>query len=251
MLSQPQEFLELTTPPPAKTEDLSPTCMAFPNADPTYFLVGTEEGTIYPCHRYDRAGAKAGVDTRLSYRGHAAPVMSLAFHPARGPVDLGDLVLSTSLDWSAKLWKVRAPAAMSATAGLGLAHVATPLLDFTREDVVYDAAWSPVRPGVFALVDGAGNLEVWNITADTEVPVAKTQPSSRKGASVLMKSLNKVAWEGHDGKRVAVGGLDGVVSVFEVGGQLGGQEGARNEEWAGVKKLVSRLDAGTGIVNNV
>lgn len=176
--------------------------------------------------------------------------MSLAFHPARGPVDLGDLVLSASLDWSVKLWKVRAPAATSATAAPGSAHVATPLLEFAREDVVYDAAWSPVRPGVFALVDGAGSLEVWDISVDTEVPVARAQPSSRKGASMLMKSLNKVAWEEHDGKRVAVGGLDGVVSVFEVGGELGGQEGVRNEEWAGVKKLVGRLDVGAGVVIN-
>ena len=84
MLSQPQEYLELTTPPPSKTEDLSPTCMAFPPSDPTSFLVGTEEGSVYPCHRYDRAGAKAGVDNRIRYRGHTAPVMSLNFHPARG-----------------------------------------------------------------------------------------------------------------------------------------------------------------------
>ncbi|KFY24581.1 hypothetical protein V491_02096, partial [Pseudogymnoascus sp. VKM F-3775] len=83
MFTQPQELLTLTTPPPTKTEDLSPTCMAFPQTDPTYFLVGSEEGTIYPCHRYDRAGSKAGVDQRVSYRGHAAPVMSLSFHPAR------------------------------------------------------------------------------------------------------------------------------------------------------------------------
>ena len=88
MLAQPQEAMTLQTPPPAKTEDLSPTCIAFPQADPTFFLVGSEEGTIFPCHRYDRAGAKAGVDTRVSYRGHAAPVMSVAFHPARGPVDV-------------------------------------------------------------------------------------------------------------------------------------------------------------------
>ena len=247
MLSQPQEYLELKTPHPTKTEDLSPTCMAFPHADPTYFLVGTEEGTIYPCHRYDRAGAKAGVDQRLSYRGHAAPVMSVAFHPARGPVDLGDLVLSSSLDWSVKLWKVRAPAAMSATAVPGSATVVAPLLDITREDVVYAAAWSPVKPGVFALVDGAGSLEVWDITVDTEVPLAKTQPSSRKAAGFHTKSLNKVAWEENGGRKVAVGGLDGVVSVFEVGSELGGQDGVQQEEWTGVKKLMARLDAGAGV----
>ena len=244
MLAQPQELLSLTTPPPAKTEDLSPTCMAFPQTDPTYFLVGSEEGTIYPCHRYDRAGAKAGVDQRVSYRGHAAPVMSMSFHPARGPIDLGDLVLTSSLDWSVKLWKVRAPAATSTTSVTGEGHSVAPLLDFTREDVVYDAAWSPVKPGVFSLVDGGGNLEVWDITIDAEVPLAKIQPTGRKGGrSMMSKSLNRVAWEESEGKRLAVGGINGCVTVLEVGPDLGGKESARNEEWTSVKKVVARLES--------
>ncbi|KAG9234359.1 cytoplasmic dynein-like protein 1 intermediate chain 2 [Amylocarpus encephaloides] len=252
MLAQPQELLMLTTPPPAKTEDISPTCMAFPQTDPTYFLVGSEEGTIFPCHRYDRAGAKAGVDQRVSYRGHAAPVMSMEFHPARGPVDLGDLVLTSSLDWSVKLWKVRAPAATSTTGITGEGHSVAPILDFTREDVVYDAAWSPVKPGVFALVDGAGGLEVWDITVDTEVPLTKVQPSGRKGGrSGLSKSLNRVAWEQTEGKRIATGGIDGAITVFEVGPDLGGKESARNEEWTNVKKLLARLESQGPAANGV
>ncbi|KAI1133521.1 cytoplasmic dynein-like protein 1 intermediate chain 2 [Nemania abortiva] len=252
MLSQPQESLTLTTPPPNKFEDLAPTTMAFPQADPTYFLVGSEEGSIYPCHRYDRAGAKAGVDSRVSYKGHAAPVMSVGFHPARGPVDLGDLVLSSSLDWSVKLWKVRAPAATSTiveSAGTAI----PPLLDFVREDVVYDAAWSPVHPGVFALVDGAGSLELWDITVETEIPVAKISPTPRKdGRQLLSKSLNKVAWETTDGKRLATGGIDAVVSLFEVGPDLGGKEGVRSDEWTSVKKLVARLEAASaGVIGLV
>jgi dynein intermediate chain len=264
MLAQPQEAMTLLSPLPAKNEDLSPTCMAFPQADPTFFLVGSEDGTIYPCHRYDRAGAKAGVDARVSYRGHAAPVMSVSFHPARGPVDLGDLVLSASLDWSVKLWKVRAPAATSAVisssgaggavaggaglggaaAALGVEPAVTPLLDFVREDVVYDAAWSPVKPGVFGLVDGAGWLELWDVTVETEEPVARISPSPRKdGRTMLSKSLNKLAWEPSEGKRLATGGIDGAVTVFEVGPDLGGKEGLKNEEWTSVKKLVNRLEA--------
>ncbi|KAI0151896.1 WD40 repeat-like protein [Hypoxylon sp. NC0597] len=246
MLSQPQESLTLTTPPPNKFEDLAPTTMAFPQADPTYFLVGSEEGPIYPCHRYDRAGAKAGVDSRVSYKGHAAPVMSVDFHPARGPVDLGDLVLSSSLDWSVKLWKVRAPAATS-TIVESAGTTVPPLLEFVREDVVYDAAWSPVRPGVFALVDGAGSLELWDITVETEIPVAKISPTPRKdGRQLLSKSLNKVSWEPAEGKRLATGGIDAVVSVFEVGPDLGGKEAVRSEEWTNVKKLVARLEAVSG-----
>ncbi|KAI9819491.1 MAG: hypothetical protein M1827_006939 [Pycnora praestabilis] len=273
MFTQPSELLALHSPPPPptpsglplpahRTDDLAPTALASPPSDPTTFLVGTEQGTIYPVHRYDRAGYPAGIDTRLSYRGHAAPVMSLSFHPARGPVDLGDLFLSSSLDWSVKIWKVKGASTGTTAAAVGagstgagastVQHVA-PILELAREDVVYDAQWSPVKPGVFALVDGGGNLEVWDITVDTEVPVAKVQPSMTAAGGAGLRtaqglfgnrSLNKCAWDEHEGKRVAVGGLDGVVSVFEVGSDLGGLETARAEDWALVKKLIGRLDGG-------
>ncbi|KAK6864486.1 hypothetical protein PG995_001014 [Apiospora arundinis] len=248
MLAQPQESLTLTNPHPTKFDDVAPTTMAFPAADPTYFLIGSEEGPIYPCHRYDRAGAKAGIDSRVAYKGHAAPVMSVDFHPPRGPVDLGDLVLSSSLDWSVKLWKVRAPAATSTIVEPQGTAVA-PLLELVREDVVYDAAWSPTRPGVFALVDGAGNLEIWDLSIETEIPITKITPSQRKeGRSLLSKSLNKVAWEPSEGKRLATGGIDAAVTVFEVGPDLGGKDGVRSEEWSNVKKLVQRLEAGGAVV---
>ncbi|KAL7790999.1 WD40-repeat-containing domain protein [Trichoderma ceciliae] len=244
VFAQPQELLELKNPSQAKVavEDVSPTCLSFPQTDPTFFLVGSEEGTIFPCHRYDRAGAKAGVDKKISYKGHAAPVMSVDFHPARGPMDLGDLAISSSLDWSVKLWKIRAPAATS-TIGAGDGAV-SPLIDFVREDVVYDAKWSPVKPSVFALVDGAGWLEFWDIAIDTEEPVSRITPSNRQdGRTMLSRSLNKLAWEPNDGKRIATGGIDGSLTVFEVASGLGGKEGLKNEEWANVKKLVNRVEA--------
>lgn len=247
VFAQPQELLELKNPTQAKVavEDVSPTCLSFPQTDPTFFLVGSEEGTIFPCHRYDRAGAKAGVDRKIAYKGHTAPVMSVDFHPAKGPVDLGDLVISSSLDWSVKLWKVRAPAAAS-TVGTG-SGVVSPLIDFVREDVVYDAKWSPVKPSVFALVDGAGWLEVWDISVDTEEPVSRISPSSCQESSsrgaLLSKSLNKLAWEPNEGKRLATGGIDGTVSVFEVASGLGGKDGLKHEDWTSVKKLVNRVDA--------
>lgn len=251
MLSKPQEYLELTSPlGRSRTEDLAPTCISFPNSDPTYFLAGTEEGSIVPVHRYDRAGAKAGVDNKLVYRGHSALVTGVHFHPSRGKVDLGDLVLSSSLDWSVKLWRARPHASglsggttrPGGTAGL---QIEKPVLDIPREDVVYDVRWSPVRAGVFGLVDGAGRFEVFDLNVDTEVPVAKAEPSHTKDDVYGVKSLNKLAWEGSEGKRVAVGGLDGVVTVFEVGAELGGSEAlGKQEDWMGVKKMVARLDRG-------
>ncbi|KAL8780361.1 MAG: hypothetical protein Q9213_006505 [Squamulea squamosa] len=253
MLSKPQDYLILTAPAPSKTEDLSPLCMGFPAADPTSFLVGTEEGTIYPCHRYERAGAGAGTDPRLRYKGHTAPVTSLDFHPARGPIDFGDLFLSTGLDWSVKLWKSR-PASSTSVAATSVTgapgsngEVVKPLLDLPREDVVYDAKWSPSKPGVFSAVDGAGNVEVWDLVVETEVPVARTSPEANKLAqgAFAAKSLNKVAWETKDGKRLATGGAAGVLSVFEVGSALSG-ENVRTEEWTGMKRLTGRLERGGG-----
>lgn len=112
-------------------------------------------------------------------------------------------------------------------------------MEIVREDPVYDARWSPHRPAIFALVDGSGSLEVWDLNADTEVPVARAQPSghekARRGGGVG-RSLNKVRWEEKEGRRVGVGGLDGVVSVFEVGAGLAGE--GTGEEGVGVRRLV-------------
>ena len=259
MLTQAQEYLTLHTPPPAKTEDLAPTAMSFPSSDPTFFLVGTEEGSLYPCHRYDRAGAKAGVDNRFAYRGHTAPVMSAHFHPARGPVDLGDILLSSSSDWSLKLWHVKA-AASSTVSSSGATSSATltgpsgnqplsipPVLDIGREDLVYDAKWAPYKPSVFACVTGAGELEVFDLLYDLEVPVAKAAPTRGKNGVMPFKGLNKVAWDERRGAQVAVGGLDGVVTLFETGkGLQAGNGEVGVEEWMGVKRLVGRLE-GKGV----
>ena len=251
MLTQAQEYLVLITPAPAKTDDLAPTSMSFPAADPTFFLVGTEEGSIYPCHRYDRAGAQAGVDSRLAYRGHTAPVMSSQFHPARGPVDLGDLLLSSSSDWSVKLWRVKPAASSSSAANVAASaagkapEVVSPILNLAREDLVYDAKWAPHKPSVFACVTGAGDLEVFDLSLDLEVPIAKGTPTRGKNGVVPFKGLNKVAWEERRGSHIAAGGLDGVVTVFDVGkGLQCGNGEASHEEWVSMKRLVNKLEGG-------
>jgi dynein intermediate chain len=180
--------------------------------------------------------------------------MGLDFHPVRGPVDLGDLLLSSALDWTVKLWKIRPSSTMVATTSIstvaaltnGVEQAVEPLFEFSREEVIYDARWSPHKPGVFALVDGAGSVEIWDLTVDTEVPVSSASPEVNRVAmqtSYVAKSLNKVVWEEKEGKRLAVGGAAGVVSVFEVGNELAG-EGVRGEEWTSMKRLVGRAEAG-------
>ena len=45
-----------------------------------------------------------------------------------------------------------------------------PLYSFEdNSDYIYDVAWSPIHPAVFAAVDGNGRLDIWNLTLDIEV----------------------------------------------------------------------------------
>lgn len=45
-----------------------------------------------------------------------------------------------------------------------------PLYSFEDScDYVYDAMWSPTHPALFACVDLAGRLDLWNLNNDTEV----------------------------------------------------------------------------------
>lgn len=36
-------------------------------------------------------------------------------------------------------------------------------------EYVYDVRWSPIHPALFATVDVAGRLKLWNLNADQEV----------------------------------------------------------------------------------
>ncbi|CAK3960003.1 Cytoplasmic dynein 1 intermediate chain 1 [Lecanosticta acicola] len=248
ILTQPQEYLELHAPNPSayKTDDVAPTCITFPASDPTYFLSGTEQGSIFPVHRYERAGAKSGVDVRTSYRGHEAPVTGIDFHPARGKIDLGDLFVSCGLDWSVKVWRARPPSTTSSTIS-GNTEVIKPLLEIQREDSVYDVKWSPTKPGIFGCVDGGGRLDIYDINASSEVPVGGARPSNQEKDVYALKSLNKLAWEKTQGRHVAVGGLDGVTTVFEVGSELGGGD-TKGDAWQAVKKWVGRQTNSRGEV---
>ncbi|KAJ1822393.1 hypothetical protein GGH91_001933 [Coemansia sp. RSA 2671] len=203
MLAQPQEIIELTHPAHLRTDEVSVTCMDFADNETTAFIVGTAEGAAYQVNRYDRAGSKAGLNAFDSYRAHTAPVNSLSFHPPIAS-DFADLFLTTSSDWTTRLWRAR-PAAKPAST---MPSDIRPLHVFDAfEDYVYDARWSPVHPAVFASADGTGRLALWNLNQDMELPVQWITSG---------RALNKLAWD-RPGRRIAAGGADGVVSVYDVG----------------------------------
>jgi len=320
MLTQPSERLQLLDPYPRsafhQASDLAPTCLGLPVASSaeSHAFIGTEQGGMYLVHRQDRAGGatKAGIDPRILYTGHAAPVMALDFHKAVGPLDLSDLALSAGLDWNIKLWRVREardiPLSTNPTSNdilsrhsrskpataqghstqptytkpFGSANKPEPqpaLLEIQKLDAVYDVKWSPARPSVFASVDGSGTVEVWDLNENTDIPTARAWVSERANdakragaknnaaatstntitststldaklaqstagppAGYVGNSLNKCAWEHGEGRKLAVGGLDGVVTVFEVGEALSGRRNAEVSEWEGMRRRVAQRD---------
>ena len=148
-----------------KTGEVAITTFDFQDNETTAFWVGTEEGNIYQANRYDRAGAKAGLNQYDVYKGHSGPIMGLNFHPLMGPVDFSDLFLTCSVDWTVKLWRAKSLAKPSTTT-----QTVTPIYSFDEaDDYVYDVKWHPAHPAVFASVDGSGKFDLWNLNADTEV----------------------------------------------------------------------------------
>ncbi|KAK4055879.1 hypothetical protein OIO90_003136 [Microbotryomycetes sp. JL221] len=266
MVARPQETLELVHPAHNKTDEVSITCLGFPPNEPGQFWLGTEEGHVYAANRHDRAGSKAGLVQHQVWKGHSGPVTSLDFHPVEGPIDLSNLFLTSGVDWTIKCWArvMSASTGSSSTATSAISNVATvkssstvvsnghtaaattpmttmkdskgatvyvsePILSFEgSDDYVYDVKWHPHHPALFASVDGAGKLNLWNINVDTEVPVMSTN------VGPTPKGLNKLAWDRRDGRRVAIGSSDGSVYVYELNAEL---VTPKEDDWEQVRRV--------------
>ncbi|KAK0446713.1 WD40-repeat-containing domain protein [Armillaria borealis] len=235
MLAQPQETLELIHAGHNKTGEVAVTTLDFPDNETTTFWVGTEEGNVYQANRYDRAGAKAGLNQYDVYKGHAGPIMGLHFHPLIGSVDFSDLFLTSSVDWTVKLWRGK-----SLTKPSTSPHVISPLYSFDEaDDYVYDVKWHPAHPALFGTVDGTGKFDLWNLNTNTEVPFDSTTVGSGR-------AINKLQWDHKDGRRVALGGSDGKLYVYDIGDMALPKE----SEWNELQKTIAGISGG-GQANGV
>lgn len=99
MLSQPQETLDLHR---MQSKPVAVTCLDFPHSDVNNFIVGSEEGAVYSACRH---GAKAGIMD--GYDGHQGPVSGVSVNQVQGGIDFSHLFLTSSIDWTIKLWSLK------------------------------------------------------------------------------------------------------------------------------------------------
>ncbi|KAK8396567.1 hypothetical protein O3P69_005536 [Scylla paramamosain] len=208
MFSQPQESMELQH---KQSRPVAVTCMAFPHGDVNNFIVGSEEGAVFTACRH---GSKAGIVD--AYEGHQGPVTGISTHSTPGSIDFSHLFLTSSIDWTVKLWSVKET---------------KPLYSFEDNgDYVYEVAWSPIHPALFTTVDGSGRIDLWNLNQDTEVPTASTVVEGNP-------ALNRVSWT-NSGQQITVGDDMGKIWIYDVGEQLALP---RADDWARLVHTLGEL----------
>nr|CAG8432988.1 7438_t:CDS:10 [Entrophospora candida] len=209
------ETLELVHTDHSKTNEVSITSLGFPDNETAAFFVGTEEGNLYQANRYGRAGGKAGINPYDTYKGHWGPITGLHFHPLVGPVDFSDMFLTSSVDWTVKLWRAKSISKPSHSP-----QTIAPIYSFEgADDYVYDVKWSPTHPALFGSVDGTGKFSVWNLNDETEG-----------------RALNKLCWD-KEGKKAAIGSSDGRVHIYDIG-EL---HHPRDDEWNRLQRTISEM----------
>ncbi len=129
---------------------------------------------------------------------HHAPITSVHVHPgvsqSEKHADMGELLLSSSMDWTVKLWCPNTRL--------------DPLVTFeSSQEYVYDARWSPTHPGIFSSCDAEGYVDIWNINGNRETPLARKQVT--EGGI----PLNSLRWS-NDGRRMVVGDSQGHVTLL-------------------------------------
>uniref|UniRef100_A0A8C7ZUZ5 Dynein cytoplasmic 1 intermediate chain 2 n=1 Tax=Oryzias sinensis TaxID=183150 RepID=A0A8C7ZUZ5_9TELE len=99
MLSQPQDSMELVF---KQSKAVAVTSMSFPLGDVNNFVVGSEDGSVYMSCRH---GSKAGISEM--FEGHHGPITGIHCHTAAGPLDFSHLFVTSSFDWTVKLWSTK------------------------------------------------------------------------------------------------------------------------------------------------
>lgn len=208
MLSQPQDSMELQS---KSNKAVAATSLSFLSGDANNFIVGSEECVTYSACRH---GSKAGINEL--FEGHQGPLTAVDTHCVPGAVDFSPYFLTSSFDWTIKLWSIKQPYYIHSFED--------------NNDYIYDVRWSPVHPALFASVDGEGRLDLWNLNNETEVPTASVTIAGKP-------ALNQCRWH-QSGAHIGVGDNQGRIHLYDVGEHMANP---RPDEWTSFVHTLQEL----------
>ena len=189
MMKEPQKKVDLS----ASVPELSLHCIDMPEGETNQFYIGSEDSKIYHAKIHTKSDKEVNISE--SYEGHSASILSLHCHPTieNRKSDISNLLLSTGADWNIGVWNPKTRK--------------DPILIHDSEVEIYDAQWSPVHPSVFAACNGNGQIELWDLSKETEECVYRHEVDKR--------AINKIRWS-YDGKRILSGNSNGTVKLWSV-----------------------------------
>jgi len=194
-------------------EELLTTCFSAYTKNQSQVVYGSSDGYIYKGAIYQMASDKDNIQVK-STRAHHGPITAVEFHPdtKRGSKAIVDTYLSSSFDWTVKLWDHRTDRMLHC-----FEHM---------QDYVHDVQWSPVHPAVFACCDGLGSINIYNLAKDWEQPVVDykvqqtyrtaTNTESRKGQDY---AITRLTWS-LDGRQLLCGDANGDLYMHDVNQSL-------------------------------
>lgn len=166
--------------------DINVICGKFPMGDANNYYVGSLNGALYKNALHNRS-----TDKITMYDEHDGPISSLSINNPSEHESLNGLVLTSSFDWTVKLWSPQAKQSLKTFENF--------------EDFVYDVAWNPVNPSLFATVNNEGYLDIFDLTRDLELPIAHEKVSNY--------AQNKTMWN-QNGSAIVSGDSSGALNMY-------------------------------------
>lgn len=157
--------------------------------DTSRVYLGAPKGELHVASR--NTVERQTTASQVSKARHEGSINSIDCHPSHELASVSNLVLTASSDWTCRIW-------------LGDSSIRVSL-----QDMVLDAKWSPLHPGVFAACDASGRVTLWNIAHSIQTPIGtlvlddSTSPGG-KGPIIL----HRLAWD-DSGEHIIIGGNQG------------------------------------------
>jgi dynein intermediate chain len=167
--------------------EIGPLCVGANNSN-NCIIIGCDENDIYNIKLEEKR-----YNVIDSYKGNKGPVFCVDIHPTSPDWgnSFSDLFLSCGADWTTKLWTT--------------SQSEEPLITFNQsQDYIYSAKWHPTNPSIFATGDGSGNIDIYDLNKDREIPTYRYD---------LKTAINRLGWS-CDGKKLAAGDINGHIAVF-------------------------------------